>query len=84
MATEISCVVRHQHDPDHLQALGGHGWRADLATVLGQIAEGREFQVRRGAVLLRVCALDSGGQVILGTDPAESGENHLLSLPECR
>ena len=84
MATEISCVCRDRCRPTLLDRVGGRGWCEDIATVLGQIAEGREYQVRRGAALLRVCVVHLHGQPSLSTDPGESQENHLLSLPDCR
>jgi hypothetical protein len=51
--------------------------------VLSQIAGGREFHLRRGDVLLRVCRATRHGRETLATDPAESAENLLLSLPDC-
>jgi hypothetical protein len=83
MATEISWARRHRLHPSYVEQVGGAGWSADSATVIGQLEEGREYFVRRADALLRVSVIDHNGRLALRTDPTESAENALLSLPEC-
>ena len=52
--------------------------------MIGEIEAGREYFVRRGAAMLRVSVVPAAGRLTLATDPTESVENGLHSLPECR
>lgn len=81
MATEITWAARHRLHPAHVERVGGPGWGADAATVIGQIEEGREYFLRDRDALLRISPTRLHGRLTLSTDLSESAENQLLSLP---
>jgi hypothetical protein len=81
MAIEVTWARRHRLHPSHVEQLGGPGWSADPATVIGEIDEGREYFVRQGDVLLRVAVIARNGRSALTTDRSDSAENALLLLP---
>ena len=83
MASEITCIVRAPAGGQgEIEAVGGSGWVQDTATVLGQIAEGREYFIRLGSARISV-TLSEDASCPLRTDPAETEENALLRLPDC-
>lgn len=65
-----------------LEGVGGPGWVQDIETVVGAIEEGWRYYVRLGSAQVNVL-LAEGGRCPLRTDPAETVENELLSLPGC-
>jgi len=80
-ATEITWARRHPLHPTYVEELGGPGWSADAATVIGQIGGGREYFVQVEAARFRVVVASRGGSRYLCSDPESGIENYLLSLP---
>ena len=84
MATQITCNVSDGEDPDErIDSVGGPGWTKDEDTVIGEIAEGREYFVEVASVRVSVVVAERDGRRYLRTDPDETPENNLLLLPHC-
>jgi hypothetical protein len=84
LATEITCNVSDGDDPDEgIDSLGGPGWLKDEATVIAEVEAGREYFVEVSSARVRVVVAEREGRKYLRTDPDETSENNLLSLPSC-
>jgi hypothetical protein len=85
MATQITCIVPDSADPDNrIDEVGGPGWKKDEDTVIGEIQnQGREYFVNVGGNEVDVVVAERNGRKYLRTDPDQTTENNLLSLPEC-
>lgn len=84
LATEITCIVPDTNDPDErIDSVGGPGWTKDEDTVIGEVEEGREYFVEVGSARVTVLIAEREGRKYLRTDPDETAENNLLSLPTC-
>lgn len=84
MATEITCIVPDGSDPgDRIDRVGGPGWTKDEDTVIGEIEEGREYFVEVDSARVTVLVSERDGCKYLRTDPDETAENNLLTLPTC-
>lgn len=55
----------------------------DAATLIGEIEAGREYFVEVGLARVSVTVAQRNRRSLVCTDPEESAENHLLSLPSC-
>ena len=83
MSTEITCLVWSSNGADAgIEGVGGPGWTQDLETVIGQVEEGWRYYVRLGSSFVNVVLTDDG-PCRLRTDPAETPDNELLTLPSC-
>jgi hypothetical protein len=83
MSTEITCLLWSSEGSGRaIEGVGGPGWAEDLDTVIGQIEEGRRYYVRLGSTFVNVVLADDRS-CPLRTDPAETSENELLTLPTC-
>jgi hypothetical protein len=82
MATEITCIVPDRDDHRRISGLGGPGWTRDTETVIGELEEGRRYYVRLGSAQVNV-VLSGDRRCPLRTDPAETPDNELLTLPTC-
>jgi hypothetical protein len=80
-ATEITWARRHRLHPTYIEELGGPGWSADAATVIGQIGAGREYFVQVEAARFSIVVSILDGRKHLCSDPDGCIENYLLSLP---
>lgn len=84
MATQITCIVPDGSDPDRrIDAVGGSGWQKSEDTVIGEIENGEKYFVDVGGKEVKVIVAKRGERKYLRTDPDETTENNLLSLPEC-
>jgi hypothetical protein len=84
MAIEITCIIPDSSDPDErIDSVGGLGWTKDEDTVIGEIEEGREYFVEVDSARVTVLVSERDGRKYLRTDPDETSENNLLSLPTC-
>jgi hypothetical protein len=85
LATEITCVVPDGSDPDNrIDSVGGPGWTKDEDTVIGEVEAGHEYFVEvDGARVTVVVIEEDSGRKYLRTDPDQTTENNLLSLPLC-
>jgi hypothetical protein len=85
MATQISCIVRDGSDPDNrIDEVGGTGWQKSEDAVIAEIENGTgSYYVNVGGKEVDVVVREREGRKYLRTDPDETTENNLLSLPEC-
>jgi hypothetical protein len=84
LATEITCIIPDSSDPDQrIDSVGGSGWTKDEDTVIAEIEEGREYFVEVDSARVTVLVSERDGGKYLRTDPDETSENNLLSLPRC-
>jgi hypothetical protein len=83
VATEITCVLRSSsNEGSRLACVGGPGWTQDIETVIGAIEEGWRYYIRIGSAQVNV-VLAAAGPCPLRSDPSETAENELLTLPAC-
>lgn len=85
MATQITCIVRDGADPDHrIDSVGGSGWTKSEDTVIREIEAGSEYFVEVNFQRVTVVVEEREGRKYLRTNPDQTTENNLLSLPNCR
>jgi hypothetical protein len=88
VATRISCIIPHPHDPDNrIAGVGGLlGWTEWEVQIIGEIEDGANYYVEidnQQRVNLVVGEREGDGRKYLTTDPNLTATNHLLSLPHC-
>ncbi len=87
MATRISCIIPHPHDPEgRIFGVGGlFGWTEWEDVVIGEIEDGANYyvEVEDHQRVDVVVATHPDGRTYLTTDPDHTATNHLLSLPHC-
>ena len=86
VATRISCIIPHPHDPDNrISGVGGlFGWTEWEVQIIGEIEDGANYYVEiDDHERLAVVVGEGDGRKYLTTDPDHSAINHLLSLPHC-
>ncbi len=86
MATRITCIIPHPHDPDNrIAGVGGlHGWTEWELQIIAEVEDGANYYVETNDhERVALVVGEGGGGKYLTTDPDHSATNHLLSLPHC-
>ena len=87
MATRITCIIPHPHEPDHrIAGVGGlSGWTEWEVQIIGEIEDGANYYVEVDHERVRVVVAEGqgDGHKFLITDPEHAATNYLLSLPHC-
>jgi hypothetical protein len=84
MATQITCIVPDSSDPgNRIDEVGGSGWTKSEDTVISEIDGGAEYYVEESGKRVDVVVMDDKSPRYLRTDPDETTQNNLLSLPTC-
>lgn len=85
MATQITCITPDGSDPDRrIDRVGGSGWSKSEDAVIEEIDnEIESYFVDVNGSQVDVVVAKREGTKYLRTDPDQTTENNLLSLPEC-
>jgi hypothetical protein len=86
LAVKITCIIPDSSDPDaRIDQVGGPGWTKSedevIAEIEGHLAE--YFVEADGTRVTVVVIEEAGGRRYLRTDPDQTTQNNLLSLPSC-
>lgn len=85
MATQITCIIRDSSDPDRrIDSVGGSGWTKSEDAVIEEIDNRTDsYFVNVNGNQVDVVVAEREGGKYLRTDPDQTTENNLLSLPDC-
>lgn len=85
MATRIECVNKEPRQDPHKQIenVGGSGWKITQDEAIGNIENGESYEVSVGGRTVGVIVATHLGNKYVKTTADSTGENNLLSLPEC-
>jgi Protein of unknown function (DUF3892) len=85
MATRIECVNKEPREDPHKQIenVGGSGWKITQDEAIRNIENGESYEVSVNGQTTQVVIATHNGNKYIRTDPDQTTENNLLSLPEC-